>query len=236
MFYYYGAKNLLSRYYPEPKYNVIVEPFAGSAAYSCFHLLKNPNLHSVICDKDDSVAEAWDFLLKCTENDILNFRTPEIGDYAYEFLIKTCSASNASSKCIKMRYTERLDRVFQIQKRRIIKFLHIRDRIKFTHEDFRSIDNTEATWFIDPPYQITSTNGCVFQNGEGYSKKCNSSNLDYSDLSQYCLDRIGQVIVCEKEGADWLPFVKFRKNKTSLNKSYNEVIYTNGEENVSQEL
>lgn len=57
MFYYYGAKNLLSRYYPEPKHDIIIEPFAGSAAYSCYHLLKNDKLSSIICDKDDNVAQ-----------------------------------------------------------------------------------------------------------------------------------------------------------------------------------
>ena len=68
MFYYYGAKNLLSRYYPEPRYDVIVEPFAGSAAYSCYHLLKNDKLSAILCDKDENVANAWDFLLKCSVN------------------------------------------------------------------------------------------------------------------------------------------------------------------------
>lgn len=226
MFYYYGAKNLLSRYYPEPRYDIIVEPFAGSAAYSCYHLYKNDRLSSVICDKDDDVAQAWDFLLKCSERDILNFPTPKIGDYAYDFLIKTCAVSNASSKCNKMKYTERMDRVFQIQKRRIIKFLPIRDRIKFIHGNFQSLENTEATWFIDSPYQIVNKNGSIFQNGDGYSKNCSFSSLNFNELSNFCLERKGQLIVCEKEGADWLPFVRFRKNKTSLNKNYNEVVYT----------
>jgi hypothetical protein len=54
MFYYYGAKNLLSRHYPELKHGIIVEPFAGSAAYSCYHLLKNDKLSSIICDKNIS--------------------------------------------------------------------------------------------------------------------------------------------------------------------------------------
>jgi len=134
--------------------------------------------------------------------------------------------SNASSKCNKMKYTERLDRVFQIQKRRIIKFFPIRSRIKFIHADFQSLENNKATWFIDPPYQIVNKNGGIFQNGAGYSKTCDSANLDFAQLSNFCLNREGQLIVCEKEGANWLPFIPFRKNKTSLNKNYNEVIYT----------
>lgn len=225
MFYYYGAKNLLSRYYPEPRYKTILEPFAGSAAYSCFHLLKDDSLKATLYDKDEDVEETWDFLLKCSEKDILNFKTPEIGGYAYDFLIKTCTASNASSKCNKMKYTERLDRVFQIQKRRLLKFFKIRDRISFKRCDYRDVENIEATWFIDPPYQVLNKNGSIFQNGEGYSRNCNASNLDFKELAEYCLARNGQLIVCEKDGADWLPFQEFRKNKTSLNKNYKEVIF-----------
>lgn len=225
MFYYYGAKNLLSRYYPEPRYDTIIEPFGGSAAYTCFHLLKNKNLKALLYDKDDDVAETWDFLLKCSERDILNYQTPNIGEYAYDFLIKTCTVSNASSKCKKMKYTERLDRVFQIQKRRILKFLPIRDRITFIHGDYSNIENVESCWFIDPPYQVNNKNGTVFQNGDGYSKSCNVSNIKFEELGNWCINRKGQVIVCEKEGANWLPFEKFRTNKTSLNKNYNEVVF-----------
>ena len=35
MFYFYGGKRRLARYYPQPQHRVIVEPFAGSAAYAC---------------------------------------------------------------------------------------------------------------------------------------------------------------------------------------------------------
>lgn len=227
MFYYYGAKNLLARYYQPPEFNVIIEPFAGSAAYSCYHLLRNENLNCILCDKNEDVAEAWDFVLKCSERDILDFPTPEIGEYAYDFLIKTCSASNASSKCVKMKYTERVDRVFQIQKRRILKFFPIRERIKFFHGDYSSVENQQATWFIDPPYQILSKNTSVFQNGDGYAKNCNASTLDFNQLGEFCLSRMGQLIVCEKEGANWLPFQEFKRNKTSLNKNYNEVVFYN---------
>ncbi len=225
MFYYYGAKNLLSKYYPYPVYNTIIEPFSGSAAYTCYHLYKNNKLNSIICDKNDDVAQTWDFLLKCSENDIINFKTPLIGEYAEDFLIKTCSVSNASSKCKKMKYTERIDRVFQIQKRRILKFFAIRNRIKFIKGDFKIIENIEATWFIDPPYQVLNENNTIFSNGNGYANNCDSNNLDYNELRVFCLERKGQIIVCEKDGADWLPFVEFKKNKNSLNKNYNEVVY-----------
>lgn len=34
MFSYYGSKSKIVNYYPPPKENIIIEPFAGSARYS----------------------------------------------------------------------------------------------------------------------------------------------------------------------------------------------------------
>ena len=34
MFYYYGRKKQIAKCYPKPNFNTIIEPFAGSAAYS----------------------------------------------------------------------------------------------------------------------------------------------------------------------------------------------------------
>lgn len=229
MFYYYGAKNLLSRYYPVPQFDLIVEPFAGSAAYSCFHLLRDESKRAVLVDKDDRVAEAWDFLLSASVDDILQYPKPEVGEYTEDFLVMTCAVSNATSKCHRMKYTERLDRVFEIQRRRLLKFFPIRDRIEFIHGDYDLGESYgDATWFIDPPYQVQGKSGSVFQNGDGYSVDCNSQCLDYELLAQFCGTRQGQVIVCEKEGASWLDFEPFRHNKTSLNKRYREVMWAQG--------
>ena len=58
---------------------------------------------------------------------------------------------------------------------------------------YEDIQNQPATWFIDPPYQ---------KMGFYYKHK----DIDYNHLSEWCLSRDGQIIVCENEGADWLPF------------------------------
>lgn len=34
MFSYYGSKSKIIRYYSEPKHDIIIEPFAGSAQYA----------------------------------------------------------------------------------------------------------------------------------------------------------------------------------------------------------
>jgi site-specific DNA-adenine methylase len=36
MWSYYGGKSKIVQYYPDPKYDTIIEPFAGSAQYSLY--------------------------------------------------------------------------------------------------------------------------------------------------------------------------------------------------------
>lgn len=59
--------------------------------------------------------------------------------------------------------------------------------------DYSQIKNVEATWFVDPPYQL---------GGESYD--CQPASFEA--LGTWCKSRLGQVIVCEQEGATWLPF------------------------------
>jgi hypothetical protein len=59
-----------------------------------------------------------------------------------------------------------------------------------------------ATWFIDPPYAVQ---GSYYKHG--------SKGIDYAALGAWCRSRQGQVMVCEQEGADWMPFVFFRDIK-----------------------
>lgn len=52
-----------------------------------------------------------------------------------------------------------------------------------------------ATWFIDPPYK-----------GEA-GRLYRHHSIDYAALAGWCRSRRGQVIVCERQGASWLPFL-----------------------------
>jgi hypothetical protein len=63
---------------------------------------------------------------------------------------------------------------------------------------------SEATWFIDPPYQ---------KQGQHYHH--GSDAIDFAVLREWCNNRPGQVIVCENEGADWLPFSRLADVKTT---------------------
>lgn len=77
------------------------------------------------------------------------------------------------------------------------KLRHFLPRIehwKFHEVSYDTILNQHATWFIDPPYN----------NAAG--RRYRQHDIDFDRLARFCHGRLGQVIVCENEGADWLPF------------------------------
>lgn len=59
---------------------------------------------------------------------------------------------------------------------------------------YTTAPNLRATWFVDPPYHGTR------------HYPCNASAIDFPALAEWCRSRRGQVMVCEADGATWLPF------------------------------
>ena len=82
------------------------------------------------------------------------------------------------------------------------------------HGDYTELPDVSATWYVDPPYQV-----------KGKYYRFGSDNLDFEALGRWCLDRQGQVIVCENEGADWLPFEPFATIKNTLGTGSREVLF-----------
>ena len=75
MFYYYGRKEKVFKYYPTPNYDTIIEPFAGSAVYS----LKNFEKNIIILDKDERIINIWNYLKEASSDDILSLPLLTIG-------------------------------------------------------------------------------------------------------------------------------------------------------------
>jgi hypothetical protein len=50
--------------------------------------------------------------------------------------------------------------------------------------------------------------------------------VDYEALANWCRERRGQKIVCEPEGAAWLPFQHLRLARNSIGHETAEVIWT----------
>jgi site-specific DNA-adenine methylase len=197
MFSYYGSKSKIVDLYPSPKYGRIIEPFAGSARYS----LKYFDRDVLLVDKYDVVIRVWHYLQKASVKDILSLptlklgddiRTLNISDDEKMFLGMLAGVASTSPRWKVSAYSaEQNGRKNQLK--RIADQLYKIRHWDIRHGSYDDIENQDATWFIDPPYQV---------GGSGYKH----GKVDYSALAMWCQDRRGQVIVCENTKADWMNF------------------------------
>ena len=208
-FTYYGGKWRIAKHYPSPKYSTIIEPFAGSAGYSLHYHDLNVRLYDI----DPIICGIWDYLIKASSSDILqlplNIKHIDEANVCQEakwligfWLNKACSQP-AKQPSLWMRQGLRPNSFWSAA---------IRDRIasqidsikhwKIEQKSYKEIENIEATWYIDPPY---------YRSGKLYKFNL----IDYKDLGEWSMARNGQIMVCEQDGADWLPFVPFREIKTT---------------------
>jgi hypothetical protein len=214
MFSYYGTKKRLAKLYPTPKYNTIIEPFAGAAGYSLLY----PEKNVILYDTNPKICAVWEYLIKSTKQDILNLPDiitgQQVTDFnlsnAEKYLIGFCI--NPGSTCPKITASKRskwakykatiADTVDKIKHWKIIK------------NTYENIPNQEVTWHIDPPYQKA---GKYYF---GYNK------MNYNKLGQWCKERLGQVMVCENQGADYLPFEFLTIHQGSMQSNI-EVVWFN---------
>lgn len=227
MFYFYGGKRRLARFYPSPAHRVVVEPFAGSAAYSMRHLVpvggRRAVDHVILVEKDRRVYETWTRLLSMDVQDLLEYPIPEAGQRTDDFLLMTSACSNRIARTAEMTVTTRMPVVLRRMFRQIAEVLpHAKGRVEIVHGDYRDAPDIEATWFIDPPYHV---DGRAQSKGMGYAEGCNSYALDYDALGAWCRERRGQKIVCEQDGAAWLPFEHLRFARNSIGNKAAEVCW-----------
>lgn len=235
MFYFYGGKRRLARFYPSPQYSVVVEPFAGSAAYSVRHLQPTRNLplveRVILIEKDPRVCGLWERLLAMEPEDLLGYAIPKPGDRTSDFLLMTAACSNRIARTAEMAVTERMPVVLHRMFRQIAAVLpHVKERVEIIEGDYTQAPDIEATWFIDPPYHV---DGRPQSRGMGYAADCNSHSLDYEALGSWCRDRRGQKIVCEQQGASWLPFEHLRHARNSIGNQAAEVVWSDPPDRVS---
>jgi site-specific DNA-adenine methylase len=217
MFNYFGSKSRIARYYPFPKYNLIVEPFAGSARYSLCHPYKEVWLN----DKYPVIANIWKFLTSARideietipelppKSDLRKLALPENIRNLMGFMV------SAGSEYPRNVYTEwgySVNRIRQVKTTILKQLLFIR-HFKVTCLDYKELPDVEATWFVDPPYQSSGS-------------KYIHHNINYKELGSWCRSRKGQVIVCEGSSADWLPFKPFMVQK-GLKGMYSESFWCN---------
>jgi hypothetical protein len=112
---------------------------------------------------------------------------------------------------------ERDSRTWNLSKKHLIaKQLKYIRHWKIINSDYQKCPDIEGTWFIDPPYSNKA--------GKVYVTKFD----DFVNLASWVRNRKGNVIVCEQEGADWLPFKRLKDLTTCKGNSKSEVFYYKG--------
>lgn len=197
MFYYLGRKKRLAGLYPDPIYPTIVEPFAGSAAYSLHG--DRWKLRVIINDLNPDVVGVWRYLQAATVSDIEALPDFSPGEKLSDVSSLTEDERWLIAFHINPGANQRSNVVTEFNrwaagKRYIAKNLHKIKHWEVHCGDYNDLTDIEATWFVDPPYQET-----------GHYYMVNTVD-DYSMLRAWSLGRSGQLIVCERNGASWLPF------------------------------
>ena len=218
MWSYYGSKSKLIDLYPSPKFSKIIEPFAGSARYA----LKFFDHDILLVDKYEVIVKIWQWLQKCSEKDILSLPVLKVGQkinrsdfdcieqaWLMGFIVQ--DAVNAPRLTVSKFAEANIAYEIKDIASQLYKIRHWEIMLG----SFEDIPNTEATWFIDPPYQF---------GGQYYVKS--NKDLNFSMLGDWCKSRSGQIIVCENTKANWLPFKAMRKFTGAINTTV-EAIWSN---------
>ncbi len=231
-FCYFGGKWRIALKYPPPRHKTIIEPFAGAAGYST----RWWNRQVILCDLNEQVVGTWQYLIRSSASDILALpsKVDDVRDLKVcqeaKYLIGWWMQSGRNSirfhKVPKARPCPN-SLWGSIIRDRIAKQITKIQHWKVTLGSWQTVTEryraSNALWFVDPPYQHIIG---------GLSYTHNSSNINYEELSTWCRSRQDQVIVCESDAADWLPFRPFLNGvngdtKGGVTVRTNEVIWTN---------
>jgi hypothetical protein len=204
-FSYFGAKHRAAPRYPRPEHPLIVEPFAGAAGYATAYYRRNV----ILVEKNPIVAGIWRFLIGAKPKDILDIpllkdgqRVPELDTHqAAKWLVGFWVNAAVPTPHHVLSTWGRLNpsRFWGATVRaRIAAQVEGIKHWTLIEGSYQEAPNVPATWFVDPPYQVA---------GERYA--CSSKDIDFPALGAWCKSRKGLTMVCENEGADWLPFVPF---------------------------
>lgn len=213
MFSYYGSKSKVVDLYPSPKFGKIIEPFAGSARYA----LKYFDRDVLLVDKYDVIVKVWRYLQQASPADIMGLPEPKYKESIEQFNLSEgerllMSFLVARGVAVPCKVVQQFSDI-PAAKKQIANQLYKIKHWTITQGDYKDIENENATWFIDPPYQ----------NG---GHKYRVHKMDFQALGEWCKARNGQVIVCENTLADWMPFYSMSEMTGAFSNS-TEAIWSN---------
>lgn len=229
---FYGGKwRDTPRHYPAPVHETIVEPFAGSAGYS----VRYAERRVILGEKDPVIYGVWKYLISVSAQEILaipdlapgqsvgDLSIPEEARWLVGLWLNRGAARPRTGPSAWMRDGIRPGSFWGPRVRRTIadQVDLIRHWQVFNCSYEELPFHRSATWFIDPPYQK-----------QGRHYRFGAEGIDFGALATWCRTRRGQVIVCENEGADWLPFVPLNDVKTTRRLSRSVEVVWVGENNA----
>jgi site-specific DNA-adenine methylase len=226
-FCYFGGKWRSAPRYPSPVNEYIIEPFAGAAGYAT----RYPDRKVMLIDSDPTIAGLWRYLIAVPKSEILAIpigigHVDDLGNVAKEakHLVGFWMNKGTSAPCKTpskwMREGKHVNSFWgETIRTRIANQVERIRHWKIIEGDYRqSPVHAKVTYFIDPPYSTKA--------GRNYRH----NKIDYACLGEWCNGLPGQVIVCEQEGADWMPFRPFGSFKSLEGKHghcrTSEVIWT----------
>lgn len=222
-FSFYGGKSKLAHLYPAPIYSHVVEPFAGSAAYSWLHRRMPDGRRREVWlnDLDPRTYSIWKFLTSDDAYAIVEAYVPqsvepgmkvsEIIPPEYPGLVELCRAEanqgTQGAKGVHDQITTMGAKCWKVRRKLLEVIPEVRGW-QITNLSYRDLHNVEATWFVDPPYNNPA------------GRRYRTADIDYEHLGWWVLNRRGLVLVCENDGAGWGDFKPLDHPRVSIRSRY----------------
>ena len=250
LFPYYGSKHRGAKHYGPPRRDEVVEPFAGSAAYSLYWNVRRVALY----DLSEPVCAAWHWLINCSEADVLAlpdvFRSDEewlelpLGPRQIVYWwcrYARCDVGTSLPKSYldftrDRRVTGRFESFVRYNrtKGQTYPIDRLADRVFWGPRRKRRIIEQKpmiSEWTVEqadyrsiPLVEAHWHVDPPYQGkpGRGYIH----NKIDFDALADWCRSLPGAVDVCENLGAEWLPFEPLYDSRNAGNRnSSREVVW-----------
>jgi hypothetical protein len=218
IFTFYGRKRRLAPKYSKPLHDTLIEPFAGSAAYSLHGDYWQKNV--ILIEKDPLLFNLWKWLQSIEPADMLALPMVPHGTTTRDHLLLTEPERHflgfmiAAGPSRPQMASSTMSSWTENHRARIASDLYKIKHWDIRNDTYENAPDIEASWFIDPPYQF---------GGQHY--RMSNKLLDFGKLADWCQSRKGQVTVCENTKATWLPFQPFAVMNGQLHNTTEAIWY-----------